>query len=169
MARPHLNLLPIAERLRGYRQAMHDAGLEPLEPLLIGAQQEIGTDYALRSYTNASGEDIQQIRQYLVSPQRATAIVAMNDLMALQTLRAAELAGVKVPQALSVVGFDDMDFVSHLEVPLTTILQDPFALGQEAARLLLQRMEGTNVKPRQVILPTRLVVRASTAPPQEYS
>lgn len=165
-ARPHLSLLPIAERLRGYRQAMRDAGIEPLDPLVIGAQQEIRTDYAIRSYTDASGEDIQQIRNYLTSPQPATAIFTMNDLMALQVLRAAELAGVPVPRGLSVVGFDDQDFVSHLEVPLTTVAQNPFTLGQEAARLLLERIEGSRSDaPRRVILPTRLVVRASTAPP----
>lgn len=166
MARPHLNLLPIAERLRGYHQAMHDAGLEPPAPLLIGAQQEISTDYALRSYTNASGEDIQQIRAYLGAPNRASAIFAMNDLMALQVMRAAELSNVGVPQDLSVVGFDDMDFASHLEIPLTTVAQDSFALGQQAAHLLLQRIEGASDPPRQIVLPTHLVVRASTASPK---
>ncbi len=165
MARPHLNLLPIAERLRGYRQAMQDAGLEPSDPLLIGASQEISTDYALRSYTNANGEDIRQIRKYLTAPKRATAIFAMNDLMALQILRAAELAHVRVPQELSVVGFDDLDLAGHLEVPLTTILQDSFALGQETARVLLQRIAAPHHPPRQIVLPTRLVARASTAPP----
>lgn len=163
MARPHLNLLPITERLRGYRQAMRDTGLDSLEPLLIGAQQEIGTDYALRSYTNANGDDIRHIRAYLNAPNRASAIFAMNDLMALQVLRAAELGNVNVPQDLSVVGFDDMDFASHLQVALTTVAQHSFALGQEAARLLLRRIEGNHDKPRQVVLPTRLVVRESTA------
>jgi DNA-binding LacI/PurR family transcriptional regulator len=169
MARPHLNLLPIAERLRGYRQAMRDARLKPCEPLLIGAAREISTDYALRSYTNANGEDIQQLRKYLKLPNRATAIFAMNDLMALQVLRAAELAHVRVPQELSIVGFDDMDFASHLETPLTTIAQDPFALGQEAARVLLQRIAKPSRAPRQFVLPTHLVVRKSTAPPKNPS
>lgn len=167
MARPHLNLLPIADRLRGYRQAMRDAGLEPLEPLLIGAQQELSTDYALRSYTNASGEDIQQIRDYLAAPKRASAIFTMNDLMALQVLRAAELANLSVPHDLSVVGFDDMDIASQLPVPLTTIAQDSFTIGQQAAGLLLRRIGGDNGKPRQVVLPARLVVRASTARPRD--
>lgn len=165
MARPHLNLFPIAERLRGYRQAMAEAGLAPRDPLLIGATQEISTDYALRSYTNANGEDIRQIGKYLAAADRATAIFAMNDLMALQILRAAELAHVRVPQELSIVGFDDLDLAGHLEVPLTTIQQDPFALGQEAARVLLQRIADPQHAPRQIVLPTHLIVRSSTAPP----
>ena len=165
LCRPHLNLLPIAERLRGYRQAMRDARLELLDPLFIGEQQEIRSDYALRSYTDASGEDIRQIRRCLAPAQCATAIFTMNDLMAMQVLRAAELEGVKIPHELSVVGFDDLDFVSHLSVPLTTVAQDPFALGHEAARRLMERIEGIKSRPRQIILPTQLVVRASTAAP----
>lgn len=165
LCRPHVALLPIAERLRGYREAMRDAGLDALEPLLVGERQEIRTDYALRAYTDASGADIDQLRHYLISPGRATAIFAMNDLMAIQALRAAEVEGIVVPGGLSVVGFDDLDFVGHLRVPLTTVVQDPFALGYEAAQCLLERIEDPNRRPRQLVLATRLVVRASTAPP----
>lgn len=165
LCRPHMALMPVAERLRGYRQAMQDAGLDALKPALVGERQEIRTDYALRSYTDASGTDIEQLRRYLISAGRATAIFAMNDLMAMQTLRAAELEGVNIPQDLSVVGFDDLDFVGHLRVPLTTVSQDPFAVGHEAARRLLERIAaGADGKAQQLVLPTRLVVRASTAP-----
>ncbi len=163
MAYPHLNLLPIAERWRGYQQAMREAGLEPQPPTLIGSEQEISTDYALRSYTNANSEDIKQVQHYFANPQRATAIFAMNDLLALQVLRAAELAHIRVPQELSVVGFDDMDFTSHLEIPLTTVAQEPFELGRQAAQMLLQRIAHPEPPPRQIVLPTRLIVRASTA------
>ncbi len=164
LCRPHMALMPVAERLRGYRQAMQDAGLDALDPVLVGERQEIRTDYALRSYTDASGADIEQLRDYLAAPGRATAIFAMNDLMAMQTLRAAEIGGISVPQELSVVGFDDLDFVSHLRVPLTTVGQDPFTVGHAAARRLLERIADSNRKAQQLILPTRLVVRASTAP-----
>jgi DNA-binding LacI/PurR family transcriptional regulator len=165
LCRQHLNLLPIAERLRGYRQAMQEAGLPALEPVLINATQEITTNYALRSYTEASGEDIRQICHYLDSPHRATALFASNDLIAMQVLRAAEMKCASIPRDLSLVGFDDLDFCSHLTVPLTTIAQDPYQLGFEAARLLLERIEGDTSPARRVILPTHLVVRASTAPP----
>lgn len=164
LCRPHMALMPVAGRLRGYREAMRDAGLAAPEPLLVGERQEIRTDYALRAYTDASGADIEQLRNYLASPARATALFAMNDLMAMQALRAAEMEGIAVPGELSVAGFDDLDFVSHLRVPLTTVAQDPFALGHEAARRLLERVEDPKRKPQQLVLATRLVVRASTAP-----
>lgn len=165
LSRSYLNLLSIAERLRGYRQAMRDAGLEPLDPLLIDIPQEISTDYVLRVCTDASGEDIAQIKHYLTPPLSFTAIFAMNDLMAITAMKAASLVGVKIPDQLSIVGFDDLEYVSHLEVPLTTIAQDPFALGQQAATLLFARIARSADPPRQVVLPTRLVVRASTAIP----
>lgn len=165
VCRQHLDLLPIAERLRGYRKAMEDSGLPVLEPVLISATQEMTTEYALRSYTESSGEDIRQICAYLNSPGRATALFASNDLTAIQVLRAAELNCARIPQDLSLVGFDDMDFSSHLTVPLTTIAQDPYKMGYEAARRLLARIEGEGGNPLQVVLPTHLVERASTAPP----
>ncbi len=162
LCRRHISLLTIAERLRGYRQAMQDARLTPLEPVLIDNTEELTTEYALRSYTASSGEDIHQICQYLTSPDCASAIFASNDLIATQVLRAAELSDVRVPQDISLVGFDDMDFCSHLAVPLTTIAQDPFKMGFEAARQLLARIEGDKTGPHQTILPVRLVIRAST-------
>lgn len=166
LSRPILQLLPIAERLRGYREALQNAGLTPLEPWLVGtADREMGTGYALRSYNAASSQEIEQIARYLKDPQRPTAIFAMNDLMAMQALKAANLAGLRVPDDLSLAGFDDMDVVSHLEVPLTTVAQDTFALGRRAAELLIERIEGFSGPPRREVLPTRLRVRASTGPP----
>lgn len=64
LARPHLHLLPIAECLAGYRRALRDAGLEPLPPL-VGEVLEPGTGYALRTYANASGPDINALREAL--------------------------------------------------------------------------------------------------------
>jgi DNA-binding LacI/PurR family transcriptional regulator len=75
------------------------------------------------------------------------------------------LAGVTIPADLSVVGFDDMDLVAHLEIPLTTVAQDAFALGRRAAELLIERIEGYSGPPRQELLATQLKVRASIAPP----
>lgn len=166
LSRPILQLLPIAERLRGYREALRDAGLTPLEHWLVGtADREMGTGYALRTYSNASSQDIEEIARYLERPQQPTAIFAMNDLMAIQALKAASLVGLRVPDDLSLVGFDDIDIVAHLEVPLTTVPQDTFTLGRRAAELLIERIGGYNGPPRREMLPTQLKVRVSTARP----
>jgi len=163
---PILRLQPVAERLRGYRAALRDAGLTPREPWLVGtADQEMGTRYALHSFSQAQSQETEQIGRYLESPGRPTAIFAMHDLLALQALKAARKVGLRVPQDLSLVGFDDMDFAAHLEVPLTTIAQNSFDMGKRAAELLIERVEGYQGPSRQEVLPTQLRVRASTASP----
>ncbi|MEA3338139.1 MAG: substrate-binding domain-containing protein [Chloroflexota bacterium] len=108
--------------------------------------------------------EIAAIEERLQMPQPPTAIFAMNDLTALLALKAASLAHLSVPRDLSLVGFDDMDFVAFLPVPLTSVAQDPFALGRRAAELLIERIEGHEGPPRMELLPTRLKVRATTAP-----
>ena len=168
LSRPILQLLPIAERLRGYRQALQDAGLAPLPPLLVGSVgQEITSTHALRTHTDANSQDVREIARYLEDPQRATAIFTMNDFMAMQVFSAASSVGMRVPGDFSLVGFDDLDVVTQLEVPLTTVAQDPLALGSRAAEALIQRIEGYSGPSHQVVLPTRLMVRASTAPPSQ--
>ena len=166
LSRPILQLSTIAERLRGYQQALQEAGLTPLQPWLVGTvDRELTVRLALDAYSSGVGPEIEQIAQYLESSQRPTAIFAMNDLMALQALKAASQIGLRVPDDLSVVGFDDMDIVAHLEVPLTTVAQDVFGLGEQAAKLLIERIEGYKGPRRQETLPTQLRVRASTTVP----
>ncbi len=163
LSRPILQLSTIAERLRGYQQAFQEAGLTPLQPWLVGTvDQELMTRPALSAYSSGVGPEIEKIARYLESSERPTAIFAMNDLMALQALKAASQIGLRVPDDLSVVGFDDMDMVAHLEVPLTTVAQDVYGLGERAAKLLIERIEGYKGPPRQETLPAQLRVRAST-------
>lgn len=167
LSRPILQLLTVGERLRGYQDALQDAGLAPLEPWLVGAAgQEMEIVFALHSYSDVASQEIEQIVQYLQAPQPPTAIFAMNDMMAMQAMKATKLAGLRVPEDLSLVGFDDEGIVNTLlDVPLTTVAQDGFAMGRRAAELLIERIEGYNGPLRQEVLPTQLRVRASTAPP----
>ena len=167
LSRPILQLLTIAERLRGYQDALRDAGLIPLEPWLVGdANQEMEIVVALRSYSDAHSQDVEQIARHLKASPRPTAIFAMNDMMAMQAMRAVRLAGLRVPEDLSLVGFDDEGIVNTLlDVPLTTVAQDAVTLGRRAAELLIERIEGHDGPSRGKVVPTELRVRASTAPP----
>ena len=65
------------------------------------------------------------------------------------------------------VGFDDIDIISHLETPLTTIAQDKYAIGAQAAELLINKIEGRKKGNRQIVIPTELIVRKSTIPAGE--
>jgi GntR family transcriptional regulator of arabinose operon len=167
VARPHLQLWSVAERLRAYFDTMRTVGLEPRSPTLVGDSTELGTQPVEQYYRAARGQEIEQLRAVLREPGRPTALFAMNDLMALQIIRAAKLEGLKVPDDLSLVGFDDLEMVSHTEPPLTTVAQDPFRVGAEAARQLLELIAGRLPAERTIYLPTRLVVRESTAPLQQ--
>jgi LacI family transcriptional regulator len=165
VSRPHLQLWPIAERLRGYRDEMYAGNLTPRPPILVGDATELGTRHAQQSYTEARGQEIDQLKTILCKSEHPSAIFAMNDLMALQVLRAADLAGLKVPADLSLVGFDDLEMVSHVIPPLTTVAQDPFSIGTEAARCLLALLNGENPAQQLISVPAHLVIRDSTAAP----
>ena len=100
-----------------------------------------------------------------------TALFVLNDLMAFGALEAARAAGRRVPDDLSVVGFDDVPFAALANPPLTTVGQPIRELGEQAADLLLAVVEGrarsrpTETEPPRVLMANRLVVRRSTAPP----
>jgi GntR family transcriptional regulator of arabinose operon len=163
VSRPHLQLWPIAERLHGYEETMRAAGLTPYPSVLVGTEQELSPRYAQQSYAQARGDEISQLCDLLSRKERPTALFAMNDLMALQVLRAATLAGLHVPDDLSLVGFDDMEIVSHIDPPLTTVAQDPFSIGSEAARCLLDMINRGRRWSQLISLPVQLIVRQSTA------
>jgi LacI family transcriptional regulator len=101
----------------------------------------------------------------LLGEDRPTGIVAGNDLLALGCYDALAEAGLSCPDDVSIVGFNDMPFISRLQPPLTSVRVPQYELGVEAARLLLDRLSGRTVTPRVVLLPVRLVVRGSTAAP----
>jgi GntR family transcriptional regulator of arabinose operon len=167
LSRPVLQLITVAERLRGYQDALREAGFASLEPWLVGTVgQEMEIVSALRSYGEIASQDIEQIARCLRDPQRPTAVFAMNDMMAMQTMKAAKVMGLRVPEDLSLVGFDDEGIANTLlDVPLTTVAQDGFAMGKRAAELLIDRIEDRNGPLRREVLPTQLKIRASTAPP----
>jgi len=161
---PHLDLWTIAERYRAYEDAMRSSGLEPLEPIIIGSREEFKVYAEHMSYLQAYHDEIEAVADLLSAPDRPTAIFAMNDLMAFIVIRAAALAGVRVPDELSIVGFDNLALAEHIDPPLTTVAQDPMSIGKEAARRLLALIEGEPAQDIWTLLPTQLVIRNSTAP-----
>lgn len=139
-------------RLDGYRSALRAAQL-PIDPDLM----------RFGAFDRESGE--RQAHALLSLPDPPTAIFAGSDIQALGVLQAAAARGVRVPDRLSVVGFDDLP-VAELATPrLTTIHQPLREMADQATRLLLQLLEDGVPEVTRVELATRLVVRDSTAPP----
>jgi DNA-binding LacI/PurR family transcriptional regulator len=105
------------------------------------------------------------VQQFLERGISATAIFAFNDQMATGAIGALQRAGLRVPHDVSVVGFDDVPLAAAIYPALTTIAQPVAEMGTLGVRLLLERIARRDAPYLRELLPTRLVVRESTASP----
>jgi len=104
--------------------------------------------------------------QELLQQRRAfTAIVSFNDIAAIGAIRALRDANLRVPEDVSVIGFDDIQVAAYHNPRLTTIRQPLHDMGETAARILLQRMQGFKDYPVEFAVPPELIIRETTAPP----
>jgi LacI family transcriptional regulator len=94
-----------------------------------------------------------------------TAVAAANDLLALGCYDVFAERGVRCPEDISVVGFNDMQFADRFQPPLTTIHIPHYEIGKAAAELMLERLQDADSRPRDIRLEPRLVIRGSTAAP----
>jgi LacI family xylobiose transport system transcriptional regulator len=138
-------------RLDGYRAAMDAAGATPLV--------RVSTLYVEGGLRDA--------RELLRLPEPPTAIFAANDLQALGVYEAAREAGVRIPEELSVVGFDDLSFTQWSGPPMTTVHQPLVQMGAAAANLVLALAAGQQPEHTRIELATTLMIRSSTAAPME--
>jgi LacI family transcriptional regulator len=140
-------------RARAFRHAIRDLGLDD-DPALI-----VECGY----WSEAEGA--QALRRLLDAGTTCTAIVAGNDLIALGCYDVFAERGMRCPDDMSVVGFNEMPFLDKMNPPLTTVSIPHYELGSEAGRMLLDTIDDPERLPRSVLLTPSLVVRASTAPP----
>ena len=96
---------------------------------------------------------------------KPSAIVCINDILAIVTISALQNIGIRVPNDVSVVGFGDISMASYIGVPLTTVSQNAYELGRVASKMIIDRLQGKDVPPRFEKVPTRLRIRKSAAPP----
>lgn len=108
----------------------------------------------------------QAMRKLLTLKKRPTAVFAANDLSAFGAINAIRETDLRVPDDISVIGFDDLPAAAQFYPPLTTIRQPIQQIGRSAVNSLLAMMAGIDPASHQVVLPTELVVRATTAPPR---
>lgn len=145
-------LWPGLARLAGCRAAMLDAGYS-MDPQLVRHAE----------FTAAGGRD--QAQQLLALPQPPTAIVAGNDAQAFGVLQAISERGLRAPDDVSVIGFDDVPVAAWATPALTTIRQPLAAMAAAAFRMLYANPGGI-AEPHHIELATTLVVRDSTGPPR---
>jgi len=107
-----------------------------------------------------------QLAQLLDSGRRPTGFAAANDIAAIALIEAVERLGGRVPQDVSVVGFDGINLGGLSRIGLTTVAQPREQMAETGMRLLMDRIDGRVTSPaRHVLLEPELVVRATTAPP----
>jgi len=138
------------KRLEGFREALHTHDLKP-------SRGHITFGDFLRTPARSAAKKLLKLKT------RPTAIFAASDVMALELLDIAQSMKIRVPQELSIIGFDDNPLISTSKTPLTTVSQPIVEMGRLGAEKLFNISRGREKLPVKVILPTNLIVRKSTA------
>jgi DNA-binding LacI/PurR family transcriptional regulator len=136
------------ERLAGYSKALRSAGLAIREPLIIHSD-----------FRQAGGRCAMHRLLELAKPPRA--VLVANNLMTLGAIQAIHEQGKKIPDEIALFGFDEMPWAMSLWPPLSAVAQPAVEAGRAAAQMLLERLSDPGRLVRQLVLPTRLVVRSS--------
>lgn len=147
------DVTPSADRVHGYRRALTEARITIREDYIVPG------DFRFRSGETA-------MTQLLRLDKLPTAVFACNDVMAIGALRALRNANLRIPDDISIVGFDDIPLASEITPALTTIAQPILEMATLSADLLISQIqeERTGDETRRTVLDTRLVVRDSCAP-----
>ena len=142
----------IRERQRGYTQLMQEHGFRAQSDLRLRTLDDV------RQWT----------RETLASEDRPTAVFALNHRTAGFLLQALKEFGIRIPEEMAVIGFDDFDMAPVLSPPLTTVAHSPAELARRSMNLLMERIQGeklgAEMSPAKILLSTRLVVRSSCGP-----
>jgi LacI family repressor for deo operon, udp, cdd, tsx, nupC, and nupG len=139
------------DRLEGYKEALADAGI-PFEKDLIAEG-----DFTMWSGLNAAF-------QFCNMKVRPTAVFSMNDEMAIGAMQTLKNQGIRIPEDMSVTGFDDIAYAKYSDPSLTTISQPAEEMGKMAMDMLLKVIEGEPLSQRECVLPTEFIIRKSTGP-----
>jgi LacI family transcriptional regulator len=142
------------QRVQGYLRALHEAGVAADDRLMRSSD-----------FTSAGGHAAMSSLLDAASPaDRPSAVFASNDLMAIGAICAAAAEGLRIPDDLSVIGFDDIALAAFSNPPLSSIVQPKHATGVLAAQLLLKRIAQPDRELQRAILQPTLMVRQSTGP-----
>lgn len=134
------------DRLRGYADALREAGLE--------------VDNSLQLHSNATFEDGRRYARDLID-KKADAIFAINDTVALGVFKYCFENGINIPEDLALAGYDDIEQAGMLPIPLTTVHQSKYIVGEKAAEMLINEIVNPGLPKQKIILQPELVIRRS--------
>ncbi|WP_214828290.1 LacI family DNA-binding transcriptional regulator [Exiguobacterium sp. s26] len=141
-----------AARVKGYELAMHALDL-PIQP-----------GYLVNAGFFSVEEGKQAMEQLLQLPSPPTAVFVAGDQMAIGAIEAVHEHGLRVPEDISIIGYDDIEMIKYITPKLTTIRQDTDEIGEAAAELLIEQMTAKERRTERRVIPVRLIERASCAP-----
>lgn len=144
------------DRLQGYKSALEDSDIPVLDDLIVDGNYQQESSYEIT-------------RTLLQNAEPPTAIFAANDLAALGAMDASRECSFRIPDDISIVGFDDIPQASLVYPKLTTVRQPLEQMGQVAVKMLLERIEDRTRPPQRVTLATQLVIRDSCSRYQPQS
>jgi DNA-binding LacI/PurR family transcriptional regulator len=137
------------DRVNGYKTALQEHNIPIEDELIYEGNFHMESGFKAGEY-------------FLSLPKRPDGIVAVTDLMAIGALKYFQYVGVKIPQQIGVVGFDNISLCTVVNPPLTTIAQPMEELGNEAVKLLMRKINNPRSRNRQIILDGKLIIRRST-------
>ena len=138
------------ERLLGYQKALGDHGITVDSNFIKFGDFKRESGYTLT-------------KEVLQQKEGPTALFVANNQMTIGALNAVNELSLRVPEDLSLASFDDMEWYSFLNPPLTTVEQSPYVMGKTAGEMLLQRINRKRKGVKKIVIPSRLIVRQSTA------
>lgn len=148
-----LDTPPGLDRLQGYREALQERRLAYRDEYVAYC------DF----YVDSGSRAMEELLQLSEPP---TAVFAASDLTAIGAMRTCASAGVRVPEDISFVGYDDIPLADHIQPSLTTIRQGKVNLGAQGGRALVERIEGGDLPSSPVTMPVEVIVRKSTTTAQ---
>ncbi len=139
----------ICERFKGYKKALDANGL-------VFRKEHLGVDELLEDGGRRAMEKLLQ------ASDRPTAVVTADDLMAFGAVRCIKEAGMRVPEDIAVIGFNDTPLARYMDPPISSVEIFVFDLGYHAGEVLIDQLEGSDGHKKHIMIPTRLVLRQSS-------
>ena len=145
-----MSLLGSANRLQGYQQALAEFGLPEIPNLIYYGDFTVGSGH-------------EAAHHLLKRPELPTAVFVGNDMMAIGFLRSSIEMKFRIPEDISIVGFDNLELGMYMHPTITSFAQPKEEIGEKAIQLLLARIENPKAPPQRILIPPKLIIRESTA------
>lgn len=152
--------LPLRERLRGYEDAHRDHSL-PIDPALILAIPPTVEQWDRNACLHSTLETL--LNRWLALPERPTALIALEDLVAIELIELLQQRGLRVPEEITVFGFDNLEIGRHFQPAFPTTQPDFQRMGELACNVLLNGIASGELPPRTYVLPVPLLLRGTSS------